>query len=323
MEERQKKLNKLIFVEGLTGSGKSIMAQFVSRQLLLSAYPSEWFHEAAFEHPLSVDDVEDMGIYKSAVFNIWHEFVKRSLNTEKTHVFDACYFNNCLETLFIHNESVQKIKEFAQNLQEIIKPLNPCLIYLFQPDTRKALEVNFSNRGESFKNFVIDFSEKTPVSQKNNWLGEEGMFTFWEQFVGMTHQVFEILSIKKLRIDNSLKCYSDYEKQVLDFLGLIYQTGPQPDESLLTEICGEYLPVSGHKREVRFKIYRENQNLIAGFLNYKCKLIHLGGKSFEAAGWYFVFDFERSKEEEIYILNIRGNDVDYLVLSGIKAKKIA
>ena len=316
-------MNKLILVEGLTGSGKSIMAQFISRQLLLSGYPSEWFHEAALDHPLSVDDVDDMEVYKSAVLKTWRSFVERALAENKIVVFEACYFNNCLETLFLHTEPLSKIMDFALNLQEIIKPLNPCLIYLVQPDTRKALAVNFSNRGEGFKNFVIDFSVNTPVSQRNNWLGEEGMFTFWEQFVNMTHQAFENLSIKKLRIDNSLRNYPFYENQVLEFLGLTYQAGLQPNKSLLTEICGEYLPVSGHKRDVCFRVFKEGQNLMAGFLNYKCKLIYTGGASFDAAGWYFVFDFERSKRGGINILNIRGNDVEYLALSGIRAEKVS
>ena len=299
------------------------MAHFISRQLRLAGLKSEWFHEADLDHPLSVNHNGDMEVYKNEVSRIWREFVNKSLLEDTILVFEACYLNNCLETLFIHNEPLDEIIKFSLLLEEILKPLNPCLIYLFQADTRKALEVNFNNRGDGFRKFVVDFSLDTPISRKNNWQEEEGMFVFWEEFVKMTDKAFESLSIKKLRIDNFTRRYQEYEKQVVAFLGLDLLEGPHLPEFLVKDVCGEYRPVSGHKREVSFRIYQDTQILMAGFLHYKSMLIYKGENTFEAAGWHFLFEFGRSKGREIDELNISGKDVDYLALSGIRAEKIS
>ena len=299
------------------------MAQFISRQLQYAGLKTEWFHEAAIDHPLSVDHDGNMAAYKKEVSRIWREFVNKALLEDRILVFEACYLNNCLETLFIHNEPLDEIIKFSLLLEEILKPINPCLIYLFQPDVRKALEVNFNNRGNGFRKFVIDFCLDTPVSRMKNWQDEEGMFVFWEEFVKMTEKAFNVLQIKKLRIDNSDRRYDQYKKQVLAFLGLNQLEGPHSRKTLVKDICGDYLPVSGHKKEVSFRIYEENQKLMAGFLNYRSELIYRGGTSFDVAGWYFVFEFERSEGKDVDILNISGKDVDYLVLSGIRAEKIS
>ena len=43
-------VSKLIIVEGLTGSGKSIMAHFNARQLQYNGIPVNWVHEEAEPH---------------------------------------------------------------------------------------------------------------------------------------------------------------------------------------------------------------------------------------------------------------------------------
>ena len=47
--------SKLIIVEGLTGSGKSIMAHFIARQLQYNRIPASWVHEGEETHPILMD----------------------------------------------------------------------------------------------------------------------------------------------------------------------------------------------------------------------------------------------------------------------------
>ena len=47
--------SKLIIVEGLTGSGKSIMAHFIARQLEYNGIPASWVHEGEEPHPILMD----------------------------------------------------------------------------------------------------------------------------------------------------------------------------------------------------------------------------------------------------------------------------
>jgi len=47
--------SKLIIVEGLTGSGKSIMAHFIARQLQYNGIAASWVHEGEEPHPILMD----------------------------------------------------------------------------------------------------------------------------------------------------------------------------------------------------------------------------------------------------------------------------
>ena len=48
--------SKLILVEGLTGSGKSIMAHMIARQLRHNGISATWIHEGELPHPLGIED---------------------------------------------------------------------------------------------------------------------------------------------------------------------------------------------------------------------------------------------------------------------------
>ena len=67
--------SKLILVEGLTGSGKSIMAHFIARQLQYNGIPATWIHEGEDPHPILMDVESTIDDYMVEMRRRWTAYV--------------------------------------------------------------------------------------------------------------------------------------------------------------------------------------------------------------------------------------------------------
>jgi len=133
--------SKLIIVEGLTGSGKSIMAHFIARQLGYNHIPAFWVHEGEDPHPVLVDLQSSVEDYMEVMLNRWAEYVDRLRSSDEVCVMEACFFNNLIETLLIHNLDRTGIIQYADRLAGVMESLHPTLVYLFQEDLEQALKL--------------------------------------------------------------------------------------------------------------------------------------------------------------------------------------
>ncbi len=313
--------SKLILVEGLTGSGKSIMAHFIARQLQYHGIPASWVHEAEVPHPILLDaEPASMDEYTLKMRERWAEYVDQvSLSTEVS-VVEACFFNNLIETLLAHNVDRAQIIQYAEVLQALIEPLNPTLVYLVQQDVDKALERNFKDRGKGFEHFVIRLVADLPLAKQRGWQGYEGMVIFWREFVTLTDELFRRFHLSKLEINNSAGEWDNYRRQVMQYLALplVPERGLSPTEAL--GLVGRYKDSkSGHEFTVRYEAGELTLNL---FLNVRTRLVRQAEKVFLAEGWHFEVSFESDGLSGAGVMRIGGRDVDYLALVGTIADKL-
>jgi len=212
--------SKLIIVEGLTGSGKSIMAHFVARQLQYNGIPASWVHEGDEPHPILIDVESGIESYMAEALARWAAYVDRAGSSDKVRVVEGCYFNNGIESLLAHNVDRSRTLQYADELQAHIEPLNPTLLYLVQEDVASALERSFKDRGTGFRDYVIEFATGWPLAKRRGWQDYEGMVMYWREFVTLTDELFDRHRIRKIRVDNSAGDWDDCNRQVLDCLAI-------------------------------------------------------------------------------------------------------
>ena len=94
--------SRLIIVEGLTGSGKSIMAHFIARQLQYCGIPASWVHEGAVPHPILIDLDTSIVQYMAEIRANWIAYIDQIGSAPEVRVIEASFFNNLLETLMAH-----------------------------------------------------------------------------------------------------------------------------------------------------------------------------------------------------------------------------
>ncbi len=313
-------VNRLIIVEGLTGSGKSIMAHFIARQLAHNGVDADWIHEGESPHPVSMDVGSSIEDYMAEVRVKWGAFVDHINASGQVIIVEACFFNNLFESLLVHNVERERITQYASALGEIIEPLDPALVYLRQEDIAKAFERNFRDRGDGFKDYVIRYATGTPFARKRGLTGYDGMLAFWREFVSLTDELFHRYSGKKLMIDNSARDWHSYNRQVLEFLSIPLVPEPNLSQSEARSYVGTY---QDERDGRQFTIQYANGILSANlFLNVRTRLIPKAEAVFYAEGWHFEVSFEKNESGDVRTMRIGGRDVDYLSLVGMVATKI-
>ena len=278
--------SKLIIVEGLTGSGKSIMAHFIARQLKYNGIAASWVHEGEEPHPLLIDVESSIADYMSEMLARWAAYVDRIEKSGEVKVVEACFFNNLIDTLLAHNVEPSEIVRYGETLQTIIEPLNPVLVYLVQEDIERALERSFEDRGEEFKEYVIQFTTDTPFAKQRGLEGYEGMVMFWLEYL---------------------------------MIPLIPEQRASQEEAM--KLVGVYQDRDSGRA---FTVYYEAGELTINlFLNVKTRLVRQAEMVFLTEGWHFEISFEAADGSSgINILRIGGSNVDYLSLAGTVADKV-
>lgn len=313
--------SKLIIVEGLTGSGKSIMAHFIARQLGYNHIPVFWVHEGEDPHPIMVDVETSIEDYMAVMLGRWSAYVERIGSSNEVCVVEACFFNNLIETLLIQNLPRAKIIQYADRLVEIIVPLNPTLVYLVQADLEKALERNFKNRGAGFQEFVIKLTTDTPLARERGWVGYDGMVKFWDEFVSLTDELFHRSGMRKLMIDNSAGNWEQSNQQVLTCLSIprVAEQGLSLEDA--QRFQGTYKDrLSGKEFVV---CHQDGDLTINLFLDVQTHLVGRSGDTFQAEGWHFLISFEGDDVGRAQLMRIAGRDVDYLKLVGTIAERVS
>lgn len=312
---------KLILVEGLTGSGKSIMAHFIARQLQQNGILASWVHEGEVPHPILCELDTSIDSYLAEMRANWFAYLYQVRSSLEIRVLDACFFNNLLETLWIHNVERSQIFQYADELGAFIESLNPILVYLVQDDVENALERNFNRRGNGFRNYVIEFATSTPLAKTIGWEGYEGMVQFWQVFVALTDALFMRFPARKLKIDNTAGDWDTYNQQVLGFLSIPWIPEQNISQTEALGLIGVYKARQSSKDfSVRYEAGELSINL---FLNVRTRLLRCAANTFLAEGWPFVINFESSEMSGASMLQISGKNVDYLALVGIVADKVS
>ena len=311
--------SKLILVEGLTGSGKSVMAHFIARQLQYNGLSASWVHEGEVTHPILHELDTSIDVFLAETRSNWAAYFDQIGSSEEVLVLDACFFNNLLETLLAHNVERSQIIHFADELETVIEPLRPTLFYLVQDDVENALERNFIRRGNGFINYVIEFATSTPLANIGGWEGFEGMLMFWQEFVALTDELFNRFPSRKLKIDNTAGDWETYNHQVLDSLSIPLIPEQIISQTEVLSLIGVYKDrQSGKDFTVRYEAGELSINL---FSNVKNRLVRRAQDVFLAEGWPFEISFESGELSGASMLRISGKDVDYLPLVGTVAEK--
>jgi thymidylate kinase len=227
------KKTNLILIEGLPGSGKSTTAQFVSNCISDSGIENKWWYEEEEGHPIylfndkksmrnTVDELS-RGSYKEIIKHAleqWKAFAQMVQNTQKVIVVDSTFFGYLTWTLFPMDVPIKEIRSYLIDVEEIIKPCNPALIYLYQDNIGTSLKKICERRGGNTADRFIRNATESTYGKRKKLIGFDGMVSFWTDYRDFTDQIFAQIKIDKLAIENSASKWEEYMDQITSFLDL-------------------------------------------------------------------------------------------------------
>lgn len=318
---------KLIMIEGIPGSGKSTTAQFISQIMHRKGERHKWWYEEEQEHPVYIYDdyrtmqqiVDDLtsGKYRDIInraLKRWQEFVASVQSSSEIIIVDSCLFGYLTWSLFPYNVTKQEIMKYIKDVEQIIKPLNPQLIYFYQTDVGAALKKICNRRGEDTEENFIRAATQSLYGKTLGLEGFEGMVTYWQNYRRITDEAFNYLDCSKIAIENTEGKWSLYGQNILEFLGIEQVDEGHKVQQNIKHLVGSYLANAEGTPDCSIQI--ESGNLIVDGLPQvwiRSKLIPLSFDVFQVQSLPLEVRFVEDESIQMYVTGptLFGGTVDY------------
>ena len=224
---------KLILIEGLPGSGKSTLAQFLARTLTRQGVFARWWYEEEVGHPVYIfHDREELrstverlqqGDYQQVIqeaLEFWRCFAHTTSQRDDVVLVDSCLFGYLTWSLFPLDVPVDQIEAYVVAVEELVAPLDPCLIYLHQDDIGASLRRICARRGASTEQRLLEQSTRSPYGRRRSLNGFDGMVDYWSAYGRLTDGMFEACSFAKVAIETTAGDWVACQRQSIHFLSL-------------------------------------------------------------------------------------------------------
>jgi hypothetical protein len=153
-----------------------------------------WYRKLQHLHPegipqsfvdeLSHYDVYDglpMADYCRLALQRWHSFQRSAQDTDEITILECCFLQNPLTVMLArHDAEPQVAQQHIVQVADIIKSLNPYVIYFSPRNARAPLEHVRAERPKEWADFVIGYLTRQEYGKAHGLQGYEGVIQFYE-----------------------------------------------------------------------------------------------------------------------------------------------
>jgi hypothetical protein len=228
----------VIFIEGLPGSGKSSTARYLAAQLVRAGVAARRYLEVEPDHPLNVaGELHPAGntlgtalferytgeAYVAESLERWRRFVAHATDEEATSVVESYPYQNAVRVLLQMDVSTDRTKQYVAEVEELVEPLTPVLIYLDRTDSRLAIEATSQQRGEAWTSYAIQLITDCPYAQRRGLVGESGAMAVVAAYETLVRELLASSRLPRLTLTDCTGRWPACYQQMADFLGLDLQ----------------------------------------------------------------------------------------------------
>lgn len=329
---------KLILIEGIPGSGKSTLAQFIAHTLDRQGIACRWWYEEENNHTLYVFHdqaslLRTIGYLSSgryhevmaAALEKWKTFAQKLQSSETVAILDGCLFGYLTWSLFPLDIPAEEIQTYLSQIEQIILPAHPCIIYLYQQDTAQALEKICERRGDATRSRLIAQATLLTYGQQRGLQGFDGMVTYWKDFRALVETAFSRFEVSKLALENSAGDWPAYEQNALDFLDLSAQEEAHIPLSSLERFAGNYR-FKDSEGQQSCLVQIENDHLIVDGMPQvwqRTRLIPRSRNEFAVASLPIQLTFEEDTNGAISSMRANGPELLFGTVDRLFVREIA
>jgi hypothetical protein len=184
-----------------------------------------------------VYEIADIHTHARLIRDRWRRFVEAASRNEDTYVFECCVLQNPFTiALLKHNLPQAEALRYVQTILQIIRPLNPLLIYLRQRDVRATLERAAQERPREWRDFVSAYTDHGAWAQETGIGGYEGFIAAQSLRQALELSLLRDAGISHLVVDTSDRDWDAAQVQVGAFL----REKTRPDSSWLSQQAQSY-----------------------------------------------------------------------------------
>lgn len=244
---------RLIFFDGLPGSGKTTTTQQFWLHLEALGYPARWWFEHQLGHPVFDYEAlrearqagrEPLRAMLGAAHERWAALVRQIEVGRETTLIESTLGQTTVGTQLLADESRDEILAHFDRTAEIIAPLDPVLIQLHQPDVAAALYSIGARRGAWFAEYLQGEFAGSARGQRLGRSDLAAVVEYFQERQALSAEAFARFPGRKLVYDNSDCDWARQGRAIADFLGLPPPTPPACPANA-PEYVGRYRAESG------------------------------------------------------------------------------
>jgi hypothetical protein len=142
--------------------------------------------------------------FRRVTLQKWADFATMAEAGQSCYVFECCLLQNQTTTLMaFHDRDDETIAAQVLAIAEVLRPLNPLIVYLEPPSVRAGLERIASQRPQEWLDFVIRYTTTQAWGQKRGTSGFEGLVRFYETRRDLEKKLFPRLGWRGLWEENA------------------------------------------------------------------------------------------------------------------------
>jgi len=194
---------RLIFVDGIAGSGKSTIGQRLYRVLHLNGYPAEFYHEFYRPHPVLQVEAVEVGEWVEQTLSKWETFCQQLDRSSAVAIVDGVLFQCGIGALLECDAGEDAIHDYISRVENLVKPLRPVFIHLYQQDVSAALRQVYDLRPVAWKRRVETMLDDTAYGRATQLTGFDLYLDYNRTLRRCSDAVFERLAQPKLLLESS------------------------------------------------------------------------------------------------------------------------
>ncbi len=229
---------KIIFVEGLPGSGKSTTASWLASRLQSERAAVRLYLESQAEHPLNVGgDTHPAGSVPGDAFfqrytpqsyveeslRNWEHYLENTSQIDVIDIFDSYPYQNTVRILLQFDASIDFIHEYAARVEDLVKPMKPVLIYFKVSDTPQAVK-HFNDiseqRGKVWAEYIEALITNCPFSLARNLSGASAVEAFISAYKQVADELLHESRLPRIILENCSGNWDGCYQQIEAFLEL-------------------------------------------------------------------------------------------------------
>lgn len=288
----------IIFAGSSPGVGKSTLSSFLYKQLQLAGIKSRWFYE---------EDVTDESIFPGVVEAVTkiapdvldvllraaHTLVEECLKSEQIFITDSLLpFYNWL----LHSNLEQaKIAAFSRELEKVLEPVNPLVVYL-DADMAAAFQRALENRGVNYLNNAFNYLTNSAYYRARN-IKVDNLSIVVDYFERQNELNLALLAewrCAKLIFNTTTTDLAELKRRLLEELSLEEISLPTgPNRESLENLVGLYDKVGGINVPQTLQVTLPGEDLwVDTYWPDGCRLVALNSTKFQLqdTNYYLVFD---------------------------------
>jgi hypothetical protein len=300
--------HQIILVDGQSTVGKSTTSKCVYEQI---AHKDKiyWLHEECEKHPIrheefkagNIHSLDGMELNRQEMLRKWEQFSEEIKRSKKICITEGCFLHTVDRYLLESAWNEEQIIKYFLQIQEIIKPLNPLIVFLHRPEIKLSFEKAFKARGDWWRDLILGVPEPYGYFKTNEYKGNDSIFAGLAYEQEQMAKIFDVLSGDKIKIDTTDECWDRYVREITETAGYKYYE----EENKLSEIekyCGTYR-IQGGEDTWSICFDDETKRIYTSLFWPYMPMKYIGNEQFELISFPVTLQFDIIPEKMQFIDN--------------------